>query len=129
MVADGVARLAAVTTVAGQGATLGGGGAGGGGGRRLGGGLGIGDLVAGIDPVAIDINGVGEVWFLGVSKGGEGGGGGGGGGGRGGGEGQLMLLWNFCPQTLQTSWPVPSFLFSVQVTASSWLQNRQLNVV
>ena len=41
----------------------------------------------------------------------------------------MMLAWNRCPQLLHTKLPIPAFLSSLHVTASSWLQKRQLNVV
>lgn len=36
-----------------------------------------------------------------------------------------MLHWNVWPQTLQDNVPIPSFLSTEGLTASSWLQNKQ----
>ncbi|KAH7362942.1 hypothetical protein B0T11DRAFT_281752 [Plectosphaerella cucumerina] len=38
-----------------------------------------------------------------------------------------MLHWKVWPQTLQESEPIPSFLSTTGLTASSWLQKRHGN--
>jgi hypothetical protein len=40
-----------------------------------------------------------------------------------------MPVWKCWPQTLQWSWPTPSFLSSLTVMAFSWLQKRQVKAV
>lgn len=40
-----------------------------------------------------------------------------------------MPVWKCWPQTLQWSWPTPSFLSSLTMMAFSWLQKRQVKVV